>query len=176
MPGAESRITGIARLLQYFSLGEATTLGVGLSAARRDEASGGGFSGLGGIDAYLRIRPPTTRAYLALQGEVFARKYRNVYDGRSDAGGYAQAFWRHDAYFGWGLRYDQAPVGPFFGALPTAVAGAERRYGAVGSWFPSEFQRLRLQVSYDGRPAGQDGVEVLLALEFGIDAHGAHPF
>ena len=180
VPGAEARLTGVARLLQYFSLGDATTLGVGLSAARRDEASGGGFSDVGGVDVYLRIRPPTTRAYLAVQGELLDRRYRGVYGGRSDAGGYAQVFWRHDAYFGWGVRYDQAPVGPFFGpflrADPTAPAGTERRYGAVGSWFPSEFQRLRLQVSYDRRPTGQDGLEVLLALEFGIGAHGAHPF
>ena len=176
VPGAEARLTGVARLLQYFSLGEAATLGVGVSAARRDEASGGGFSDLGAVDAYVRFRPVASRAYLALQGELFARKFRNVEAGRSDAGGYAQAFWRHDPYFGWGFRYDQAPVGPFFGSVPTAADGTERRYGAVASWFPSEFQRLRLQVSYDRRPAGQDGVEVLLALEFGVGAHGAHPF
>jgi hypothetical protein len=175
-PGGEDRLTGLARLLQYFPLGAATTLGVGLSVARRDEASGGGFRDLAGADVYLRWRPAATRGYVALQGELLGRKFREVEGGRSDAGGYAQLFWRQDAYWGYGVRYDQAPVGPFFGADPAAPAGTERRYGAVASWFPSEFQRLRLQISYDRRPGGADGLEALLGLEFGIGAHGAHPF
>ena len=54
--------------------------------------------------------------------------------------------------------------------------GTEHRYSALANWYPSEFQRIRLQVSYDQRPGGQDGVEVLLGLEFGIGSHGAHPF
>jgi hypothetical protein len=46
----------------------------------------------------------------------------------------------------------------------------------LAAWLPSEFQRIRLQVAYDRRPEGQDGLETLLQLEFGIGAHGAHPF
>ena len=57
-----------------------------------------------------------------------------------------------------------------------AAPGAESRYGAVGVWYPSEFQRIRLQVSYDRAPDGRDGLEALLALKFGIGSHGAHPF
>jgi len=174
--GGEERLTGVARLLQYFPLGEATTLGIGVSAARRDEASHGGFRDLGAADLYLRWRPLQTRSYLTLQSEVYTRKFRNVSDGRSDTGAYAQLFWRQDAYFGYGVRYDNAPVGPRFGAPEDAAAGTEHRYGAVATWFPSEFQRLRLQVSYDKRPGGQDGIEALLALEIGIGSHGAHPF
>jgi hypothetical protein len=54
--------------------------------------------------------------------------------------------------------------------------GPENRISALASWMPSEFQRIRLQVSYDRLPGGQDGVEALLHLEFAIGAHGAHPF
>jgi hypothetical protein len=169
------RLTGVARLLQYFPLGTATTLGVGVSAARRDEASGGAFRDLGAVDAYLRWRPLQSRSYLTLQGELYARKFRGG-EGGSDTGGYAQAFWRQGAYFGYGARYDNAPVGPAFGAAEDAEAGTEQRFGALATWFPSEFQRIRLQVSYDRRPGGQDGLEALLALEFGIGSHGAHPF
>ncbi len=176
VPGAEERLTGMARLLQYFPLGTATTLGVGFSAARRDEASGGGFRDLGAADLYLRWRPLETRSYLTLQGEVYTRKFRNIEGGRSDTGGFAQLFWRQDAHYGYGVRYDDAPVGPAFGAAEDVASGTERRYGAVAIWYPSEFQRLRLQVSYDQRPDRQDGVEVLLALELGIGSHGAHPF
>ena len=167
-PGDPERGTGVARLLQYFSLGEATTLGVGASAAVRSDATGV-FTDLGGVDAYLRWRPPTTRSYLTLQGELVGRRIRGG-SGGSDAGGYAQLFWRQGPFYGFGVRYDGAP------AVPEAGTGREHRYGAVATWFPSEFQRLRLQVSYDERPAGGDGLEALLALEFAIGAHGAHPF
>jgi len=187
------RLTGIARLLQYFSLGESTTLGIGVSAARRSETTGG-FRDVGGADLYLRWRPLQSRSYVTLQGEVYTRKFRgrglsdelkealpilaaNVEHG-SDTGGYAQLFWRQDAFFGYGVRYDNAPIGPrFLGeAGAEAAAGTEHRYGALATWYPSEFQRLRLQVSYDKRPGGKDGVEALLALEIGIGSHGAHPF
>ncbi len=179
------RLTGVARLLQYFPLGEATTLGVGLSAARRSEATGA-FRDLGAADLYLRWRPLGSRSYVALQGELFTRRFRA--GGLSDAlaeampnltaaaeqgwkaGGYAQLFWRRGPYAGYGVRYDEAP------AAGEASAGTERRYSAVATWFPSEFQRLRLQASYDARPDRQDGFEVILGLELGIGSHGAHPF
>jgi hypothetical protein len=166
------QLTGVARLLQYFSLGEATTLGVGLSAARRDEGTPGAFRDLGGADLYVRIRPLATRAYLALQGEVYARKLRGVPDVDSDTqhGWWAQAFWRQDAYWGYGARYEEAP------SAAEGLEGTERRVSGVIAWLPSEFQRIRVQLSYDRLPGGQDGLEALLHLEFGIGAHGAHPF
>jgi hypothetical protein len=185
------RLTGIVRLLQYFSIGDATTVGVGFSAARRSEATGA-FRDVGAADLYLRWRPLRSRSYVTLQGEVFARKFRG--DGLSDAlkaampvlaanvergtdtGGYAQLFVRQGAYFGYGVRYDEAPVAAAAVEEAEAAPGTERRFGALATWFPSEFQRLRLQVSYDRRPGGQDGVEALLSLEFGIGSHGAHPF
>ncbi len=185
------RPTAIARLLQYFPLGEATTLGIGVSAARRSEATSA-FRDLGGADLYLRWRPIHGRSYVTLQGEIYTRKFRgrglsdelradmptlasNV-DRGSDTGGYAHLFWRRDAYFGYGVRYDSAPAGPRFGVEPDAASGTEHRYGALVTWYPSEFQRIRLQISYDQRPQARNGIEALLALEFGIGSHGAHPF
>jgi hypothetical protein len=183
--GDEQRNTVMARLLQYFSLGDATTFGIGVSAARRSEATSA-FRDLAAADLYLRWRPLQSRSYLTLQGEIFARKFRigglsdalaaelpelvEAADRGTEYGGYAQVFWRQNAYFGYGVRYDEAP------AAGDAAPGTERRYGALATWFPSEFQRIRLQASYDQRPRGEDGFEVLLALEFGIGSHGAHPF
>lgn len=174
-PFAEEKggLTGVARLLQYFPLGEATTLGVGLSAARRGEGTPGAFRDLGGADAYLRIRPLQSRSYLALQGEVYLRKLRGVAgeDAATRNGWWAQAFWRQNAWWGYGLRYEEAP-----GAALDVTGGTERRVSAVAAWLPSEFERIRLQVGYDRSPGGRDGLEALLQLEFGIGAHGAHPF
>jgi hypothetical protein len=163
------RLTGVARLLQYFPLGEATTIGIGVSAARRDEGSPGAFRDLGVADAYLRWRSLGTRAYVTLQGELYKRRFRNA-EGEDGTGGYAQLFLRPGAYFGYGVRYDDAP------AAGDAAPGRERRYGAVAAWLPSEFQRIRLQVSYDRVPDGRSGIEAILGLEIGIGSHGAHPF
>jgi hypothetical protein len=167
-PGDPERPTGVAELQQYFSLGEATTLGLALSAAMRSDVAGG-YRDLGNVSAYLRVRPPTTRAYVTVQGELYGRRFRGEPGGR-DGGGYAQLFWRPGPFWGYGVRYDDAP------AVPEAGIGRERRYGALATWYPSEFSRLRLQLSYDRRPDGGEGLETLLALEFVIGAHGAHPF
>ena len=162
------RLTAVARLLQYFPLGASTTLGVGLSAARRDEARGE-FRDLGGVDVHLRWRPPEGRRSLSFQGELVGRRFRgNAL--ASKMGAYAQLFLRQDAHLGYGVRWDWAPTPR---DLP---AGEEHRIGALLAWLPSEFQRIRLQVSYDRRPGGEDGWEGILALELGIGVHGAHPF
>jgi hypothetical protein len=173
-PGEEDpdALTGLARLEQFFSLGDAVTLGVGVSAARRDEPGGGAFRDLGGVDLYLRFRPLESRSYLALSGELYARRFRDVEDAPdgTDTGGWAQAFWRHGRHLGYGARYEWAP------SAGEAASGTEHRTAALLAWLPSEFQRIRLQVAYDRRPGGEDGLETLLQLEFGLGAHGAHPF
>jgi hypothetical protein len=166
----ESRSTGVARLAQFFSLADTATLGVGVSGALRDDGFGV-HRDLGGVDAYLRWRPQLARrAYLALQGELFARRFRGGEEEGTDTGWYAQAFWRSGPYAGFGVRYDDAP------SAGDAERGTERRASALATWFLSEFQRIRLQLAYDRLPGGNDGFEALLHLEFGIGAHGAHPF
>ena len=160
----------MGRLVQYFGLGDATTLGVGVSGAIRAEGSGE-HRDLLGADVYLRIRPPAKRAHLALTGEVFARRLGTALSA-ADWGAYAQAFWRPAPRWGWGIRWDTAPTAP----ESTADPGRENRYSALASFFPSEFQRIRLQVGYDRLPGGEGGLEALLGLEFSIGAHGAHPF
>jgi hypothetical protein len=170
-----SRNGGVARLVQFFDLGEISTLGVGFSGGLLDEPAGGARDLFGG-DVYLKIRPPRSRSYVALQGEVVARRLRGVVapegeepeeaDG-TEWGGYAQVLRHHGPHFAYGARYERAPA---------AAGGPEHRASALASWLPSEFQRIRLQVSYDRLPGGREGLEALLHLEFGIGAHGAHPF
>lgn len=161
----EDRSTGLARLSQFFDLAEGTTLGVGLSQAMDLDAPGG-WRSLTGADLFLKIRPPAGRAYLALQGEVVAHDLGAV-GGAAEVGGYGQAVWRTSAYWALGARYDDA----------IAVGGGrERRWSALGTYLPSEFMRLRLQLSWDRLPGGRDGPEAILHLEFAIGAHGAHPF
>jgi hypothetical protein len=165
----EARLTGTARLAQFFSLGEGATLGVGVSGARRDEAPGQ-FRDLGGADVYLRLRPPESRSYVTLSGELYARRFVDVPDvsGDLEHGWWAQAFGRVGRFAGAGVRYERAPL--------EDGSGDQQRASALLAWLPSEFQRLRLQVGYDRLPDDTDGVSAILNLEFGIGAHGAHPF
>jgi hypothetical protein len=161
----EPQSTCLARLIQFFDLAEGTTLGVGLSGALKSSALGGSKN-LAGADLYLKIRPARGRAYLAFQGEIVADNLGAAGAGEQ-AGGYLQAVWRSSPRWAFGARYDDAPA---------SGGGRERRWSALAGFLPSEFQRIRLQVSQDRLPGGRDGLEVLLHLEFGIGAHGAHPF
>jgi hypothetical protein len=173
----EARLTGVARLLQYVSVGEATTVGFGLSAARRDEGRTtfgaptprSQFRDLGGADVYLRVRPPASRSYLTVSAELYARRFVGV-EGVSedfDAGWWAQAFARGGRFFGGGVRYDRAPA---------EAGGDDGRVTALLGWFPSEFQRIRLELARSFVAGGRDVSAALLNVEFGIGAHGAHPF
>ncbi len=171
-----SRNAGVGRLSQFFDVGEASTLGVGVSGALFDEPGAGASRHLLGGDAFLKIRPLRTRSYVAIQSEVVSRWLTAAPDAGGAPlaepsgtawGGYVQAVWRDGPYFAYGARYERAPA---------VSGGPEHRASALVVWLPSEFQRLRLQVSYDRLPGGNDGLEALLHLEFAIGAHGAHPF
>jgi len=179
--GGEGRLTGTAKLQQWFSLAEPLSLGVGLSAARRDEGSGASRD-LGNVDLVLKYRPLAGRASLTLQGELYARRFHGnppafipaeaafQGDGTDGTGGYLQMVWRQNTWLGYGVRYDHAP------AAGDSAPGTEQRWSAVANWFPSEFSRLALQVAHDRRPGGASGWESILHLEFVMGAHGAHPF
>ncbi len=178
--GLSQQFTGVGRLLQYVTLTDSASVGVGLSAARRREAAAGGFRDLGGADVYFRHRPPSSRSYLAVQGELYLRKFQDapvpggapgeLLSARPEHGWWAQAFWRQDAFLGYGVRYEEAP------AAGISAPGTERRVSGVLDWYPSEFSRIALEPSYDQLPGGRGGLEGLLHFEFGIGAHGAHPF
>jgi len=167
---AEGRRAALARLSQFFDLADGVTLGLGLSAARLDEPAGPWRDVYGG-DLFLKVRPGTGRAYLALQGELFARRFSGAgAGGVLVAAGYAQALWRQGAFWAVGARWDGAP------SAGSAPAGREHRFTGLGSYYLTEFQRLRLQASYDRLAGGRDGWEALLAVDFAIGVHGAHPF
>lgn len=170
----EPRLTGVARLSQYWMLTDAATLGVGLSAARRDEGVGQ-FRDLANVDVYLKVRPPASRSYLTVSGEYVMRRWKGV-DGVDDGfekGFWAQAFGRIGPHFGVGARYEQAP---FEAEEGSDLSGDTKKVTGVLAWLPSEFQRVRLEVSKEDRPDDAGALAAMLHLEFGIGAHGAHPF
>jgi hypothetical protein len=171
---AEDGRAGIGRIVQYFDLSPETTLGAGASGALVQEPGAeAGWRDLAGGDVYLKIRPGGGRAFVAFQGEVLWSRLRDVPDAADDSewGAYAQAVWRRSPYWAYGVRYDRAP-----GIADGVLSGAEHRVSALVSWLPSEFQRFRLQGGWTRLPGEKNGWEGIFSIEFGMGAHGAHPF
>jgi hypothetical protein len=177
--GMSPEFTGAGRLLQYVELTGTDSLGVGVSAARRNEGRPGAFRDLAGADLHWRHRDPGSRSSFTVQAEYYLRKLRGVpapegeggiSSEKPDRAFWAQGVYRQNAWVAYGLRYEEAP------ATGSPAPGTERRAAAVLDWYPSEFSRVALQGSYDRRPGGGDGLEALLHFEFILGAHGAHPF
>ncbi len=169
----EGRRTGLVRLVQFADLAGGATLGLGFSGARLQEPGAGAWRDLFGADVLLKYRPPRGRAYLLVQGELFGRRLSGSADPAADGtkvGGYGYALVRTSAFWAFGARWETAPAGE------AGDGGPEQRGSAIAIWYPSEFQRLRLQLGYDRLPGGKEGVEAILSAEFAIGAHGAHPF
>ena len=173
---AEDRRTLVARLQQFFDVSEGTTVGVGLSGASIEEPLPGASDLVGGADLFLKLRPVTSRSYVALQGEVFVRRLRGTADAGTRAGGYVQAVYRDGPFWEYGVRGEIAPAVLPGTTLAPSGSGEEYRCSALAVWLPSEFQRIRAQLAWDRLPGGRDGLEALLQLEFVIGSHGAHPF
>ncbi len=165
-----AQVTGVTRLIQYFELSDSATLGVGLSWALFQAEAPEQWKNLAGADLYVKFRDPASRASVVLQGEVYGRQLGEQSFGEARWGGYGQAVWRLDRNWELGARYDNAPA-------PVAYAGGtQETWTALGSWYTSEFFRLRLQPSLVLLPGGESGFQGLLSFEFTIGAHAAHPF
>jgi len=164
------QLTGVARLIQYFDLTDEATLGVGLSWALFQAEAPEQWKNLAGADLYVKFRDPTSRSSVVLQGEVYGRQLGGQAFSEARWGGYGQAVWRVDRNWEVGARYDNAPA-------PVAFeGGTQEDWTALGTYYTSEFFRLRLQPSLVLLPGGQTGFQGLLSFEFTIGAHAAHPF
>ncbi len=172
-PGFEegqAQLTGVARLIQYFDLSDEATLGVGLSWGLFQAETPEQWKNLAGADLYVKFRDPSSRSSVVLQGEIYGRQLGGQAFSEARWGGYGQAVWRVDRNWEVGARYDNAPG-------PVALeAGTQENWTALGTYYTSEFFRLRLQPSLVLLPGGHTGFQGLLSFEFTIGAHAAHPF
>ena len=164
------QLTGVTRLIQYFELSDSATLGVGLSWALFQAEAPAQWKNLAGADLYVKFRDPSSRSSVVLQGEIYGRQLGDQAFSEARWGGYGQAVWRLDRNWEVGARYDNAPA-------PVAYeGGTQETWTALGTYYASEFFRLRLQPSLVLLPGGQNGFQGLLSFEFTIGAHAAHPF
>jgi len=172
VPGFEAvhQLTGVGRVIQYFDLSDEATLGVGLSWAYFQSAGPASFKNVAGADVFVKIRNPASRAYLTLQGEVFGRQLSDQAFAQATWGGYGQVVWRLDRAWEIGGRFDAAP------ALTQVPPGTEYDCSLIGTFYASEFLRVRLQPSWQRLPGAVNGLQVLANFEFSLGVHGAHPF
>ncbi len=200
VPGGDiERVTdllGVARILTSLDLSGRLSVNLGASVANGPNSSGGllvtdrNRTDVLGGDLYLRLRDQSSRAFTALQTEYLYRRSTTP-GGRLEQGGaYAWLVRRFDAEWEAAFRYDflGLPDGRAVGdpvpdgeIAPFLLPASQQRVGAAISYYPSEFQRIRLQANYDfgletpDAPAG--GVqEYFIQYQFVMGAHGAHPF
>ncbi|HWV37515.1 MAG TPA: hypothetical protein VN033_03455 [Vulgatibacter sp.] len=187
-------LLGVARAMASFELADRLTLNVGASVASGPNATsdpideGAHRTDVYGGDLYLRLRDRSSRAFTALQSEFMYRR-ASAPGGRVEQSGvYAWLVRRFDAHWEAAVRGDLLPDGSEAGRPeleeelgPFLEPISQWRVGGAISWYPTEFQRLRLQVNHDSgiRARGghaRSGQEFFLQYQFVIGAHGAHPF
>jgi hypothetical protein len=158
----------------------------GLSLATGPNATGhDNRSDVWGADLYVKYRPITgaSPTVIALQAELFYRR-RQVPDAvLADLSGYAYLSWRFAQRWGAAARYEygsaaEATVGgDVVDDLDPEWTRARHRVSGNLTFWPTEFSRLRAQVSVDDPRWLPDPIVAgFLALELVIGAHGAHHF
>jgi hypothetical protein len=146
-------------------------------------------SALYGMEAVWKWKP-TSREALTVQGEyLLLTQSGNTIDPatqtvidplrRRQDGIYIQAIYRKNRW-GVGARYDALDI--FSDTFTLAgvkqnFAGTPHRETASLEYNPSEFTRLRLQLSHDlSDPSGRTNNEAILQFNFTVGAHPAHTF
>ena len=173
-------------LRQFFPISDDLSLLWGLSGAFGPNPTGDNArSQLYGTDFYLKYRPLTAGSHtvVSLQAEAIARRRAIPGDRLTDAGGYAQLFYRFAQRWAVGARSEYGtPIWNHDGDVATDYQdplwlGHRHRETLAVTFWPTEFSRLRLQGSRDATTGGDPTIwGAMLALEVLAGAHGAHAF
>ena len=175
----------LAAAKQFFPLSDNWSLAWGMSGAFGPNPSGAGNrSAVYGSDVYLKYRPITTESSFiaSLTSEWFYRRRQVPGDIVQDVSSYSELFVRFAQRWATAARYE-------YGSAPFGVSGANitdtldpqwsaarQRVALALTHYPSEFSRLRVQVSRD-MPGWRGGIWAgFLTAELAIGAHGAHAF
>lgn len=171
---------------QFFAISDDLGLSLGLSGAGGPNATGhGNRSEVYGLDLYLKYRPLGQGGFttLALQSEWFYRRRQVPRDVLSDLSSYTYLLWRFAQRWSTAFRYEiGTPVyGQAGGRVPDDLdpywTGFRHRLTAAATFLPTEFSRVRLQVSSDVPGWRPDPIwAVFVATEFLVGAHGSHKY
>lgn len=172
------------RLVQYFDFSDAVGLQFGLNAVfgKSDQApETGNRSYAYGTDLFLKWRPigsgSTGYTFVAWTAEMWLRQMEVPGSVWNDIGLY------NDIVFGMTKRWESAVRGEYWKTLSGSHVDVRSNYGvnlfkigAVLSFMPSHFSRIRLQYSVDTIEPYPTGHSVLLQMEVSAGAHGAHQY
>ena len=176
----------VPRWTGSFDIGEHQTMVVGASGAFGPNGTGpGAKTQIGGVDLLWKWK--SARAgkgfpFVKIQAEWMLRNYDAAATPTlpaavfQDQGAYAQVIWGIKPMWTTGLRLEYLngdvgddPLDPRF--------QPRQRVSLDGTWYPTEYSKLRLQYSYDQRSGGfADANSVWLQFEFLLGAHAAHKF
>lgn len=166
-------------LKQFFPFDADWSLAWGLSGQFGPNPTGNdNRSAILGTDLYLRYRPVASavRSALSLQVEGMYRSRQVPDDRLEDWGGYAQLVWNINLRWEAGARYEYV-TGLENDPLDLDWTEDRRRVAVQGTYYPSHFSRLRLQIAEDRPTWREDPIyAVMFGLEVLIGAHGAHGF
>jgi hypothetical protein len=171
-----------------FDIGDNQTMVVGLSGAFGPNGTGpGAKTEIGGVDLLWKWKSPRADKgfpFVKIQAEWMLRNYGAAANPAlpapaavfQDHGAYAQVIWGIKPMWTAGLRLDD--VGGDVGDDPLDPRFQPRqRISLDGTWYPTEYSRLRLQYAYDQRTGGfEDASSIWLQFEFLLGAHAAHKF
>lgn len=171
---------------QFFEPSDTYSILWGLSYAAGPNATGhDNRSEIYGTDLYVKRRPPasTTFDVVAFQGEVFYRRRQVPNDVLSDVNAYGYVSWRFATRWATAARWEYgSPTRNLAGDITPDDLDPEwmkdrHRVSANVTFWPTEFSRMRFQAGVDD-PAWMKNpnYSAMLAFEFSVGAHGAHPY
>jgi hypothetical protein len=168
-----------------FDIGDTQTLVVGLSGAFGPNGTGpDADTEIGGVDFLWKWKSPRADKgfpFVKVQAEGMARRYEAAATATlpantfKDHGAYAQVVWGVKPMWTVGARYDT--VGGDVGDDPADPRFQPRNRSALeGTWYPTEYSKLRVQYAYDDRTGSPNASSIWLQFEFLLGAHAAHKF
>jgi hypothetical protein len=168
-PESSRDLVYLGRLSAYRDLSDDSNVELGASFAHGTQPEVGGSNEYTGIDLTYRWKPLGRSIY----NSFFARAelMLNDREGAEDTalGGYLQADWQLSRRWIVGGRYDYVE-------LPDDPSITDKGGSLMLTFRPSEFSLIRGQFRRTEYGFGETANEFLLQLQFGIGAHGVHPF
>ena len=169
-----------------FDIGDTQTMVVGASGAFGPNGTGpDAMTEIGGVDLLWKWKSPRADKgfpFVKVQAEAMWRNYDAAATATlpaavfQDHGAYGQVVWGIKPMWTLGFRYDD--TGGDVGDDPLDPRFQPRQRAAVeGTWYMTEYSKLRAQYNYDRRSGGfDDASSVWLQFEFILGAHAAHKF
>lgn len=168
-----------------FDIGDTQTLVVGASGAFGPNSTGpDANTEIGGVDFLWKWKSPRADKgfpFVKVQAEGMARRYEAAAtatlpsDTFRDHGAYGQVVWGVKPMWTVGARFDT--VGGDVGDDPADPRFQPRKRASLeGTWYPTEYSKLRLQYAYDDRTGFANASSIWLQFEFLLGAHAAHKF